>query len=206
MLPSPGTWTSNPTKLPMVGGNTDLPILVNRTLANTCVGPVDVNVSDGDLTKRVWGIKIDDGEFIAILRTADETGWEKEVSLFTTTGDCLYPSLTFDQLGKPLVTFMRGGHGWLWWFNPITATNEVRDMGAVDSITIAIDYPYANLSAETDVTVFTLSAGALSYRIQRDRYDVIYDGNADLPGAILFGGGLRSDNTFRLLYGVPVVS
>lgn len=176
---------------------------IDRSLMNTTYGPLDLANSSGDLIARVWSVVLDGITATLQIGNVDSSEWETTHHLFDLpNAEASFPSLAFDQLGKPLVTYMHNGHGWLYWYNPVTAANEIRDLGVMTTLTILLDYPFSSSTVVSDVVIFYCDANYnLKYLLQKDRYAVPYDAALVLQDAVLFGGGLQEDNTVKLIYG-----
>lgn len=191
-------------------------VINDRKIENICLGPSAFNNDNNNLVSTVWRVAIDAGKFILSKWDNSTSAWVvTPTPTLTTTGDCTYPAVAFDQLGKPLLTFMRAGRAWLWWYNPVTTADELRDLGPALSVVIGITSPYSNAALTSDLVVVLLETdGLLVYRLQKDRYDIRYNANVDLSQSFslvdpspspltsykLVNCGLRTDNTFGVRY------
>lgn len=176
---------------------------LNYQFQNLTLGPADLDNTAGSVVDALWRISVKEDNKVYLAIAANETTWGED-SLFMTmnTTKMEYPTLAFDQLGKVLITWMENGKAWLYWYNPVSQQNEIKDLGVASSVTCCLDYPIPTVTVTSDIVIFTLLAdGSLKYRLQSDRYDTIYDTSLKLLGATLFGGALREDNVLELEYG-----
>lgn len=180
--------------------------VLSRETENWSLGPR--SDGEGGILAARWHIRLREGK--AFLYWNDPWYVNGFVVAQTITDPSLegatWPSLAFDQLGRPVATWMSGGMPWLYWYNPLTGANETRSFpqvhagSTITSVTIAIDYPYADGAVTSNLRMFFLNTeGRLFTAKQSDRYDIIEDTGYSFPaGTFLVGGGLRKDNSFGL--------
>ena len=81
-------------------------------------------------------------------------------------------ALSFDQLMRPVLAYMRGGICYLYWYNSLSGSFETTAFNGATSPRLTFDDTRPQRSQDSDVLFFYLSGGALCYRQQRDRYTV----------------------------------
>ena len=95
-----------------------------------------------------------DSEFSSAY-TNGGSSWSVPTLLFNEVEPIIKMSLTFDQLGRPLVFYnTEDGLLKLYWYNPVTQTNEVKSMGIGYDPVACFDWPQDTGQPFSDMLVF----------------------------------------------------
>lgn len=182
--------------------------IFDRKKTNINLGPDGTDVGLTNLASNICKIQILPNNDVLLSRKEEYSYPFVEIERITHSDfiDGTWPSLAFDQLGRPVFTWMVGNLPWLYWYNPLTGANETRSFpqvhagSTITSVTIAIDYPYADGAVTRNLRMFFMNTeGRVFTAKQSDRYDIIEDTGYSFPaGTFLVGGGLRKDNSFGL--------
>ncbi len=133
------------------------------------LGPISLSNTSEGLAYQIWKIWVN-GDDIIVSPEADTLN---QTILFSETG-ITEVSLAFDQLAKPLVSYLVGGVCKLWWFNPLTSLIENRIFGPYVTPLLTMDDKRPLFSSSSDVIFVYIRDGAIYFRIQRDRFDIEY--------------------------------
>ena len=168
-------------------------------VAAVSLGPVALNNSQGVLNSRYW-LVTQTGNQVQIQGAEGEL-WEVGASLFNEPLPIQQISLTFDQLGRPLV-FYRVGEDTLklCWYDPIAQESVLTNFGIGKDPTACFDFPQDTGQSFTDVLLFYVRNDQVFMRIQRDRYAIEYPCPAIQPGLKINSAGLRVDNRLQVVY------
>lgn len=133
--------------------------------------------------------------------------WGEPVELFEEPLPIQQISLTFDQLGRPLV-FYRVNEDTLklYWYDPVLQQNVLTVFGQGIDPLAAFDFPQDTGQSFTDVLLFYVRNNRIYMRVQRDRYAIEYPASDVIPGVRLRSAGLRVDNRFQVEYIYPEVT
>lgn len=128
-------------------------------------------------------------------------GYGPAVTLFNEPLPIEQISLTFDQLGRPLV-FYRVGEDTLklYWYDPIAQQNVLTNFGIGKDPAACFDFPQDTGRSFTDVLLFYVRDNQVFMRIQRDRYEIEYPCPATQQGLKINSAGLRVDNRLQVVY------
>lgn len=127
--------------------------------------------------------------------------WGAPEILFSEAQPIQQISLTFDQLGRPLV-FYRVGENTLklYWYDPVAQTNVTVNLTTGKDPTACFDFPQDTGQSFTDVLLFYVRDDQVFMRVQRDRYAVEYPCPAIQDGLKINSAGLRVDNRLQVVY------
>ena len=127
--------------------------------------------------------------------------WGAPEILFSEAQPIEQISLTFDQLGRPLV-FYRVGEDTLklYWYDPVAQQNVTTTLTTGKDPTACFDFPQDTGQSFTDVLLFYVRENQVFMRIQRDRYAIEYPCPAIQPGLKINSAGLRVDNRLQVVY------
>lgn len=128
-------------------------------------------------------------------------GFGQATTLFNEPLPIQQISLTFDQLGRPLV-FYRVGEDTLklYWYDPIAQQNVLTNFGAGKDPTACFDFPQDTGQSFTDVLLFYVREDQVFMRVQRDRYAIEYPCPATQQRLKINSAGLRVDNRLQVVY------
>lgn len=166
------------------------------------LGPVELNQSEGTLNSAYW-VCNQEGTLVGI-RKGINGAWTEFIPLFEELSFIKDLSLTFDQLGRPLV-FYRTENSDLkfYWYDPILQENTIADLGQGYDPVTCFDFPQDTGQSFTDMLVFYVRANRIYMRVQRDRFAVEYDTGVEHPGLRLESAGLRVDYRLQVIYTYP---
>jgi hypothetical protein len=127
--------------------------------------------------------------------------WGAPEILFSEAQPIEQISLTFDQLGRPLV-FYRVGENTLklYWYDPVAQQNVTTTLTTGKDPTACFDFPQDTGQSFTDALLFYVRDDQVFMRIQRDRYAIEYPCPAIQPGLKINSAGLRVDNRLQVVY------
>lgn len=84
-------------------------------------------------------------------------------------------SITFDQNGHPFFAFKAGNSSYFQWFDPISSSYQVVNIGyATYNPRVILDDKRQFNIGDSDVLLFYMKGLALHMRLQRDRFSVDY--------------------------------
>lgn len=128
-------------------------------------GPVALSDGSAGLAVRMWRLRALPGG----LHLGPEDGAES--LLLAVPGAISECSLAFDQLGRPSAAFVEDGVPKLYWYDTQVASFVTTTLAAgTVNPRITLDDPRATQSANSDIILAYVRAGALYYRQQRDRF------------------------------------
>ena len=168
-------------------------------VAAVSLGPIELNDSGGVLNSRYWLVTQLDGQ--VLIQGATGEVWMAPVTLFNEPLPIQQISLTFDQLGRPLV-FYRVGEDTLklYWYDPVAQQNVTTTLTTGKDPTACFDFPQDTGQSFTDALLFYVRDDQVFMRIQRDRYAIEYPCPAIQPGLKINSAGLRVDNRLQVVY------
>lgn len=175
---------------------------------HTCfsLGPRAVGDSSAGAIDRPWRIRYDANTlgFYATGATDTGTTWGTEALVFTHVGEAFEEiDAAFDQQGRIVVAGARGGHVWIYYYNPLLSAYAFEDFGIGRTPRVVLDNPFD--TAISDVLVFYLSSvtDSLMYRQQRDRYQVAYNtGLSGVANMYLEDAARTTDYRIAVLYSI----
>ena len=173
--------------------------LVPAGVTAISLGPIELSDSKGVLNSRYWLVTQEAGQ--VKIQGAIELDWGVSEILFSEPLPIQQMSLTFDQLGRPLV-FYRVGEDTLklYWYDPVAQENTLTNFGIGKDPTACFDFPQDTGQSFTDVLLFYVRDDQVFMRIQRDRYAIEYPCPAIQPGLKIKSAGLRVDNRLQVVY------
>lgn len=128
-------------------------------------------------------------------------GYGKAVTLFNEPEPIEQISLTFEQLGRPLVFYRIGENTLkLYWYDPVAQQNVTTTLTTGKDPTACFDFPQDTGQSFTDALLFYVRDDQVFMRIQRDRYAIEYSCPAIQPGLRINSAGLRVDNRLQVVY------
>lgn len=163
------------------------------------IGPLALGDSKGRLDSRYWvAYQQCGGVFIA---GAVNSKWGEPELIFSQGSDLRALSLAFDQQGRPIVFYQTNDDLMLYWYNPVTNSDEAKFLsGGVDPHA-GFDVIYDVGAGYSDAMLFYIKNGIIYMRVQRDRFDVEYETPAKLLKDInIISTGMRVDNRYQVVY------
>jgi len=134
-------------------------------------------------------------------------GWDSPFELFSEDADIKEMSLTFDQLGRPIVFYrINQSDLYIYWYNAATLQNEKRYIGSGIFPVAGFDIVDETSDPNSDAMLFYVRDNTAYMRIQRESYDIEHNTGITKPNLKLRSSGTRIDNRFQVVYtysGVP---
>ena len=134
-------------------------------------GPIAIQDPSQGLGIRLWQARAVGAEVLISAPGIPEFVW------YTHSDDIEQVSLSFDQNGRPCVTFVDDvGGTYLRWFDPVPNAVVTFDLGAFNAVTprVTLDDNRPFNGANSDVILGYVRAGVVRYRQQRDRFTIEY--------------------------------
>jgi hypothetical protein len=131
------------------------------------------------------------------------TAWSAPTVLFNEPEPIKQISLSFDQLGRPVVFYRVGDDTLkLYWYDPVQQAAVLTVLTTGIDPTAQFDYPHDTGKSFTDILLFYVRDNAIYMRIQRDRFAVEYATPVagERLGVNIVSAGFRSDNRFQVEY------
>lgn len=164
------------------------------------IGPLARGDSQGSLNNR-WWLCYQEGNSVLLRGAVDTVYWSATVEVFTETGTITRIDFTFDQQGREIIFYQVGTELRLWYFDPIAAAFTKRVIETVASQpTCGFDLINDTSDPMSDAHLFYVKNDTIFERLQRDRYDVVYDTNVGHPGITITSCGMTSGNVFECQY------
>lgn len=128
-------------------------------------------------------------------------GYGPAKALFSEPLEIQQISLTFDQLGNPLVFYRVGANTLkLYWYDPVLQQNVTTVLASGTDPQAGFDFPQDTGQDFTDALIFYVRNDTVYMRVQRDRFSIEYECPASQPGIRLVSNGLRVDNRYQAVY------
>lgn len=168
-------------------------------ISSISLGPIALSDSKGKLNSRYW-TTYQDGSNV-VISGGSGSGWGSPTILFSEPTPILIISLTFDQLGRPLIFYMVDPFTLkLYWYDPVIQDSvNVQIATGYDPIA-CFDFPQDTGQSFTDAILFYVRDDRVYMRVQRDRFGIEYDTGAIHEGLRLVSAGLRVDNRLQVEY------
>lgn len=164
------------------------------------IGPVNLSESNGRLDSRYWlAYQLDDKVFVR--GAIDSSTWNEPQDLFTETSMIVALSLSFDNLGRPVVFYKKDNGLFLWFYDSQLGGVTVKSISP-KGITPLIDFDMKDDTSSTasDIMMYYVKDDTIYQRLQRDRFDIEYNTGVSLPHLYLTGIGNTEDNRFQVSY------
>lgn len=200
-IPDSPNWSSLTDIKPYPQPAFDKPAMPSGVAAIS-LGPVSLNNSQGKLNSRYWLVTQVAGQ--VLIQGQELFSWASPVTLFNEPDVIQQISLTFDQLGRPLVFYRTGVNTLkLYWYDPVIQQNvNVQITTGIDPVA-CFDFPQATGESFTDALLFYTRNNRIYMRVQRDRFNIEYYTGVEEEGIRLESAGLRVDNRLQVVYTVP---
>lgn len=164
------------------------------------LGPMQLSSSGGKLNERYWIAYVDNGA--VYIKGSQGEQWGTETVLFNDLEQIKQITLTFDQLGRPLV-FSRVGADTLklYWYNPVLEQTELKVLAQGIDPNAGFDSPQDTGKSYSDAMLFYVRDDTIYMRVQRDRFEVEYETPAKLLKDLdIVSTGMRVDNRYQVVY------
>ena len=191
-------WFSRDMQLPYPNYGIAKPPTPFQNLVVERLGPIALNASAGSLVDRWWAAWQSGGNVVIAGQQGAAYGLPTVV--FAEAAEIVQITLTFDQLGRPLVFYKIADNNIkLYWFDPVLGENTISVFGQGSSPYAIFDYPTKPSQSFTDAVMFYIGTDSqVKYRKQRDRFAVEY-GIPDLFGSMILSAGLISENRVQVV-------
>lgn len=164
------------------------------------LGPMQLNNSGGKLNERYWIAYVDNGA--VYIKGSQGEQWGAETLLFNDLEPIKQITLTFDQLGRPLVFYRVGADTIkLYWYNPVLEQTELKILAQGIDPNAGFDSPQDTGKSYSDAMLFYVRDDAIYMRVQRDRFEVEHETPAKLLKDLdIVSTGMRVDNRYQVVY------
>lgn len=175
------------------------PSLAFDVVQAVSIGPMQLNNSGGKLNERYWIAYIDNGA--VYIKGSQGEQWGAETLLFNEPEPIKQITLTFDQLGRPLV-FSRVGADTLklYWYNPVLEQTELKVLAQGIDPNAGFDSPQDTGQSYSDAMLFYVRDDVIYMRVQRDRFETEYVTPSIGNNVELRSSGMRVDNRYQVVY------
>ena len=137
------------------------------------LGPMQLNNSGGKLNDRYWIAYVDNGA--VYIKGSQGEQWGAETLLFNEPESIKQITLTFDQLGRPLVFYRINADTLkLYWYNPVLEQTELKALAQGIDLNAGFDAPQDTGQSYSDAMLFYVRDDVIYMRIQRDRFETEY--------------------------------
>jgi len=197
-------WSTIETLAPYIKPNELLPPVDKDLMQSVSIGPVNLNDSKSRLDNRYWLVSYDSGT--VYIQGSVNGEWGTITALFLEPIVVEQISLTFDQLGRPLVFYRVGEDSLkLFWYNPVIGANEISLVATGIEPKAGFDVPEDTSASYSDALLFYVRDDKIFMRTQRDRFTIEYStpvNGVDIvaEGVTLEHVGARIDNRFQVSY------
>lgn len=200
-IPNYPTWSNLKTVSPYTKHSFPLPSKEGINFVHDInVGPIELNNSGGKLNSRYWVSYQKDNGDIVVRGSIDEV-WSEEIVLFNEEHLVREISLTFDQLGRPLILYtINISDLKLYWYNPLLGREENIPLGQGINPKARFDLIYDPSSAVSDAMLFYVRNNEIIMRIQRDRFEIEYPTGMKGKDITILSAGMNTGNRFQVIY------
>lgn len=165
------------------------------------LGPINLNDSQGRLDSRYWFIYQNSDTNQILVCGAEDNQWGEPIELFNESGTVWEISLTFDQLGRPLVFYRISADTLkLYWYNPVLEQTELKALAQGIDPNAGFDAPQDTGQSYSDAMLFYVRENIIYMRIQRDRFETEYVTPSIGDNVELRSSGMRVDNRYQVVY------
>jgi hypothetical protein len=162
------------------------------------LGPIELNDSKGKLNSRYWLVIQLNGQ---VQIQGSNSEWTDPTILFNEPLAIREISLSFDQLGRPLVFYRTEANQLkIYWYDPVIEQNTIATIGEGTSPLAVFDFPQDTNQSFSDILLFYIRDGDIYMRIQRERFSVEYLCPNEGLAHYLIDGGLTTGNRLQVTY------
>lgn len=187
-----------PSKYPSV--DFDLPPTAGGLPYSISLGPSELNKSIGSLVSRFWKVEFrDDGLFHA--SKSDGGKWVYDGVLLNPAATVVDLSLTFDQLGDPII-FYRDDLGILrlWTYDSVLGEKAIKTIGIGSNPKATFDYMTNTSNPSSDAFIFYVRDGVMYFRLQREKFDIERETGVKSDGIRIVDCGKSVANRMQVRY------
>lgn len=199
MIPN-NTWSTfnKPEKFPV--SSLPKPQIRYNSVFDIKAGGVELSQSNGSLNSRYWMV-YQDGTDVVIRKALDSNSWSVPTTLFTVVGSITDISLSFDNLGRPVVFYQIGTQLTLWFYDSQIGGISFKNIVANGhSPIVEFDYVNDTTNPMSDIMMYYVVNDTAYMRLQRDRFDIEYPTGVSYPELKLSKAGMTTDNRFQVTY------
>lgn len=146
------------------------------------IGPIERGDTSDSLFSKVWRVRRDGLVFYIARENEEGDDWREEEELFRIDEESVLPDeepaqfgFSFDQNGRPTLSFSLSGEVYIWWFDPQQNEQVIRYLDDGTTPIIYLDERRRSFIPISDLLVFYVDTdNNLVFRQQRDRYDTVY--------------------------------
>lgn len=164
------------------------------------VGPLALADSQGSINNRYWVCYQLSGA-VYMRGAVNDTTWSAPETILTEAEEIEALDFTFDQLGRAIIFYQVGTELRLWYFDSIAGAfiKRVIDADAEQPL-CGFDLIDDTGDPMSDAHIFYVKGGSILERLQRDRYDVVYDSLVSYSSIKLLSCGMTAGNKFQVEY------
>lgn len=164
------------------------------------VGPLMLGDSEGSINNRYWVCYQESGN-VYLRGAIDDLTWSAATLVFAEAEGIEALDFTFDQLGREIVFYQVGTELRLWYFDSLATAfiKRVIDTNAEQPL-CGFDLINDTSNPMSDAHIFYVKDGSILERIQRDRYNVVYDAMVSYGSIKLKSCGMTAENRFQVEY------
>lgn len=201
-IPNSPEWSATATvsEYPESGLVIPNPLFINSDYDIT-LGPIGLNDSQGRLDRRYWFVYQNSDTYEVMLHGAVGSEWDEGVLLFEEPEVVWEISLTFDQLGRPIVFYrINEADLKLYWYNPVLGDTEIRSLGRGHSPHATFDVIDDTGVAYSDALLFYTRSNYIVMRVQRDRFEIEYPTPGYGKNIFVHSAGMNIENRFQIVH------
>lgn len=163
-------------------------------------GGVELSVSNGSINTRYWMV-YQTGSDVVIRGAIDSSTWSEPTMLFSESSPILDISLSFDNLGRPVVFYQKGTQLILWFYDSQLGSLTFKTI-SVNGHSPIVNFDYINDTSDinSDIMMYYVVDNTAYMRLQRDRFDIEYPTGIHKPNLKLLKSGMTTDNRFQVTY------
>lgn len=164
------------------------------------VGPLALGNSAGSINNRYW-VCYQETDKVYMRGAIDSVNWSAETLILTEAEEIEALDFTFDQLGRELVFYQVGTELRLWYYDSLAGAfiKRVIETEAEQPL-CGFDLIDDTGDPMSDAYIYYAKGGTIYERIQRDRFDVVYDSLVSYAGIKLKSCGMTDGNKFQVEY------
>ena len=199
MIPN-NTWSTfnKPEKFP--ASSLPKPQIRYNSVLDIKTGGIELSQSNGSINTRYWMV-YQDNTNVVIRKALDVNTWSEPTVLFSVVGTISDISLSFDNLGRPVVFYQIGTQLILWFYDSQIGGISFKTIAANGHSPI-VEFDYVNDTTDpmSDIMMYYVVNDTAYMRLQRDRFDIEYPTGVSYPELKLQKAGMTAGNRFQVTY------
>jgi len=199
MIPN-NTWSSITKPQDFAIANLPKPDTRYSSVFDIKTGGVELSVSNGSINTRYWMVYQTSGN-VVIRGAVDSDNWSAPTVLFPEATIILDISLSFDNLGRPVVFYQKGTQLVLWFYDSQLGSLTFKTI-TTNGHSPIVNFDYINDTSDvnSDIMMYYVVDNRAYMRLQRDRFDTEYPTGIHKPNLKLLKSGMTTDNRFQVTY------